>query len=364
MKQKINGMLTAVSDHLSACMAPLIPVIIAGSLMKLICLLLNMGGILSGTTGEILTVIGDAPFYFLPVLAAVTAAEHFGADRFYTLGTACMLMMPDFIALLENSDQVTFLALPVVRANYAYNILPVVLMAWLIGKFEPKAEKRFPKVLKATIYPLLVFTICCGCAFLVIGPIGALISSGFSVLINVLSEHAGILAWPLFAAVMPILIPMGMHWIFVTMAITQISMYGCDNGIMAGFFIANMTLAGADFAVMLRTKDAELRSQAISAGVTVLLSGVSEPSLFGICLKEKRALKGAMAAGAAAGLYLGIVKIKCYVYSFPAFMSILMFQSEEGSQNLIHAVILGILSVVLGFLFTAFFMKEKKEKPF
>lgn len=359
MKQKMNKILTVISDHLSACMAPLIPVIIAGSLMKLICLLLDMGGILSGTTGEILTVIGDAPFYFLPILVAVTAAEHFGADRFYTLGTACMLLMPDFVALLEQSETVTFLGIPLIHANYTYNILPIVLMAWLIGKFEPEAEKRFPKVLKATIYPLLVFTICCVCAFLVIGPIGALISSGFSVLIKVLSEHAGILAWPLYAAVMPILIPMGMHWIFVTMAITQISMYGFDNGVMAGFLITNMALAGADFAVVLRTKDTELRGQAISAGITVLLSGVSEPSLFGICLQEKRALKGAMAAGAAAGIYLGITKIKCYVYSFPAFASILMFQGGEGNGNLLHAVILGVLSVVCGFLFTAFFMKEK-----
>ena len=46
MKQKMNYVLTGISNHLSACMAPLIPVIIAGSMMKLICLILNMAGIL------------------------------------------------------------------------------------------------------------------------------------------------------------------------------------------------------------------------------------------------------------------------------------------------------------------------------
>ena len=153
---------------------------------------------------------------------------------------------------------------------------------------------------------------------------------------------------------------MGMHWIFVTMAITQITMNGCDNGLMAGFFIANMTLAGADFAVTIHTKNSELRTQALSAGITALLSGVTEPSLFGVCLKEKRALKGAMVAGAIAGVYLGITKIKCYVYSFPAFASILMFQGDAGMGNLINAVILGVFSVALGFLLTFLFIGKKR----
>lgn len=362
MKQKANAVLAAISNHLSACMAPLIPVIIAGSLMKLVCLILDMAGILSGTTGVLLEAIGDAPFYFLPVLVAVTAADHFKADRFYTIGTACMFMMPEFIGLLEGTEEVTFLMFPVIKANYAYNILPVVLMAWLIGKFEPKAAQVFPKALKATVYPFCVFSISAIVGFLVVGPIGAVISTGLSNVLNLLSAHAGVLAWPIYAAIMPILIPMGMHWIFVTMAITQITMNGCDNGLMAGFFIVTMTLVGADLAVALRTKNSELRGQAISAAVIAGFSGVTEPSLFGVCLEEKRALKGAMAAGAVAGVYLGITGVQCYVYSFPAIPSILMFQGGTGSGNLINAVILEVISVVLGFLFTFFFMKEKKNE--
>ena len=82
MKKKIGTLISTGSGHLSACMAPLIPVITAGSLVKLIHLLLNMTGILSGSTDTILQVIGDTPFYFLPILVAVTASEHFGANLF------------------------------------------------------------------------------------------------------------------------------------------------------------------------------------------------------------------------------------------------------------------------------------------
>jgi PTS system beta-glucosides-specific IIC component len=342
-------------------MAPLIPVITGGSLMKLACLLLGMTGILSGTTETILTVIGDTPFYFLPVLVAITAAQHFGADMFYTVGSACMLMMPDFVSLMSGTEKVTFTILPVVRTTYAYNILPVILLAWLIAKLEPKAAARFPKALKGNIYPFLVFTASTVCGFLVVGPIGTVISMGFSQLLNFLSVHAGFLAWGLFACVIPLLIPAGMHWIFVTTAITQISMNGSDAGIMAAFLIANLALAGADFAVCVRTKDPELKGQALSAGIVAFLAGVSEPSLFGVCLKEKQALRCAMIAGALTGIYEGIVTIRCYVYSFPAVCSILMFHGSDGMANLWKAAGAAAMAFVLGFVLTCFSLRERGE---
>lgn len=361
MGNRIKSLVSAASNHLSACMAPLIPVITAGSLMKLFCLLMDLAKLLPEHTQTILNLIGDTPFYFLPVLVSITAAEHFGANLFYALGSACMLMMPGFTALLETVETITFLGIPVVKTNYAYNILPVILLTWLISRLEPAAAKRFPKALKGTVYPFLVFTASVLCGFLVVGPIGTLISRGLSAALAFLSVHAGVVAWALFAAVIPLLIPAGMHWIFVTTALTEIGTQGYDTGIMAAFFIANMTLAGADFAVTLRTKDPEFKGQSFSAGIAALLSGVSEPSLFGVCLREKRTLKCVMAAGALAGIYEGIVGIQCYVYSFPAVCSILMFHGPDGMGNLWKAVILCVLSVALGFLFT-FFALGRSEK--
>lgn len=354
MKNRIGAVVSTGMNHLAACMAPLIPVIIAGSLLKLSYLILDMTGILSGTTETILAIIGDTPFYFLPVMVSVTAAGHFGADLYYSLGTACMLMMPDFVSLMSGTESVSFIGLPVVRTTYAYNVLPVILLVWLISKLEPLAAQRFPKALKGTIYPFLVFSAATLSGFLVVGPIGTVISLGLSQMLIFLSAHAGIVAWALFAGLIPVMIPVGMQWIFVTTAITQISVNGFDTGIMAAFLIANMSLAGADFAVFLRSKDLQLRGQALSAGIVALLSGVSEPSLFGICLKEKRALRCAMAAGVLCGIYEGIVGIQCYVYSFPAFGSILMFHGSDGVVNLYKAAGAGVMALVLGFLLTLF----------
>ena len=352
MREKINSIVAAGANHLSSCMSPLIPVIIAGSLLKLLHLLLGIAGLAAGPTGELVRIMGDAPFYFLPVLVSVTAAQHFGADLFYALGAACMLMTPDFLALVQGTEPVSFLGIPVVHANYAYNVLPVILLVWLIARLEPRARKHFPKALLGTVYPLLVFAASSACGFLAVGPFGALVSRALAGLLAVLSARAGVVAWALLAGLMPLLVPAGMHWIFVTTAITQMGTAGVETGIMAACFISNMTLAGADFAVVLRTRDGGLRGQALGAGIAALLSGVSEPTLFGVCLREKAALRGAMLAGAAVGIYEGIVGINCYVYSFPAFGSILMFQNAGDPANLWKAAAAGVLSVLAGFLFT------------
>ena len=108
-------------------MEPLMPMIIAGSLTKLLCIFVGML-VKTGTTKEILTIIGDAPFYFLPVLVAITAADHFKVDRLYAVMAAGVLLMPGLIDLMSGSEGVYLFGLPVVKATYSYSILPVILL--------------------------------------------------------------------------------------------------------------------------------------------------------------------------------------------------------------------------------------------
>lgn len=328
--------------------------------MKLVWLLLDMGGFLRGSTRIILAVMGDTPFYFLPILVSITAAEHFETDRFYAMGTACMLLMPDFIDVFEKMDKVTFFSIPVISANYAYNVLPIILSVWILSKVEPVLKGYFPKALQGTLYPFAVFGIMAVCSFTAVGPLGSLAADGISKGLLYLSQHVGFVAWAMLAGMIPVFIPMGMHWIFVSTAITQIASSGSDTGIMAAFFISNMALAGVDFAVALKSADTGSRGAAFSAGIVALVSGVSEPSLFGVCLKEKAALRSAMLTGVLVGIYEGIVGIQCYVYSFPAVASILMFHGGEGAANLQKAVFAGTLSLAVSFLLTCFSVKRHK----
>ena len=65
-----------ILDALIGTMSPLIPAIIGGSMLKLLAMILEMTGVLKGSsTLTILTVIGDGAFFFLPLMVAASAIK-------------------------------------------------------------------------------------------------------------------------------------------------------------------------------------------------------------------------------------------------------------------------------------------------
>lgn len=360
MKAKGNTLIRTAVGHLAACMEPLMPMIIAGSLTKLLCIFIGML-VKGGTTKEILTIIGDAPFYFLPVLVAITASDHFKLDRFYSVVAAGVLLMPGLVTLMAGADAVYLFGLPVIKASYSYSILPVILLVWLTSRFEPALKKAFPKFLLDNLYPMVLLLVMSVLGILVVGPVASLVSNGIVNGIAWLAEHAGFLAWPLLAGTSICFIMTGTGLLLDALVITQIAAYGIENGIMAAMCILNMALAGADFALALRRRNTELASRAWGCGITALLVGVAEPSVFGICLKEKTVFRNVVISCVAAGIFQGIVTINSYVFSFPGLCAVLMFYSPDRPQNLVYALIVIVIAFVASFLLN--FLTLKKEDP-
>lgn len=360
MKEKCRTIITTGVGHLAACMEPLMPLIIAGSLTKLLCIFIGMV-VKSGTTKEIFTIIGDAPFYFLPVFVAITAAEHFKVERIYAIGAAGVLLMPGLIELLSGSEAVTFLGIPVVKASYGYSILPVILLVWLTSRFEPVLRRKFPKCLMETLYPFMMLVLMAVLGIVVVGPLAMIISNGIVNGLAFLSEKAGIIAWPVLAGTSSFFIMTGTGLIFDALAITQIGTYGIENGIMAAFCILNLALAGSDFALAIRRRNTELAGQAWGAGITALLVGVAEPSVFGICLKEKKVFRNVIIGCVAAGIFQGIVKIYTYVFSFPGLCAVLMFYSPERPNNIVYAAIAMVIAFAVSFVLSFVSLREPKS---
>ena len=77
-KKKVNPV-SAVIEFISACMAPLFFAIIAGGLIKVLLVIFRptLLGWMSDTSDTyiLMNALGDAPFYFLPVMVAVSASR-------------------------------------------------------------------------------------------------------------------------------------------------------------------------------------------------------------------------------------------------------------------------------------------------
>ena len=96
---KSKGLFGKIIGHISACMLPVIPALVAGGLMKILILFMSYTPIfeLFPDTRIILEAISSAPFYFLPVSVGYTAAKHFETDIISALSVVGAMLMPEFI---------------------------------------------------------------------------------------------------------------------------------------------------------------------------------------------------------------------------------------------------------------------------
>lgn len=355
---KLKKGFSAVFDHISECMTPIIPIVLAGGIFKMVALLLTSIHVLSGTTETILSAIATTPFYFLPVMVAYSAAKHFETDPLIAIISVCTMLLPDFAALMESGEKVTFMGIPVVAATYAYSVIPIILLIYCMSHIV----NLLKKVIKENLQPYLL----AACAILITSLLGILvIEPAVSLISNMLAQglemmqmEVPVVAWGLFAALTIFLISTGMHWIFITLAITQIGLTGVDYGIMVAFWISNVSLAGCDLGVFVKTKTAAKKAMSMSAMVAALIPGISEPSIFGVCFKEKTPMIGNVLGCMIAGIVQGILTVHCYIFTFPSIPSILIFYSADEADNLMKAIIVAVVSFVASFVITTVLYRD------
>lgn len=358
---KVKRFVSAMFDHISECMAPIIPVLIAGGILKLVVLVLGMIDIVPETTEAIFAAIATTPFYFLPVFVAYSAAKHFDTDSLMAVVSMCVMLLPDFTALMESGEKVTFIGIPVVSATYAYSVIPVIVLIYCMSHVERFLRKVIKESLQPYFLAASVILITSLLGILIIEPAVSLLSNGLAQGLNVMQERVPVVAWGLLAASTLLLVSTGMHWIFMSLAITQIGLTGVDYGIMVAFLIFNLSLAGCDLGVFVKSKNKERKALAMSAMVTVLVSGVSEPSIFGVCFKERSPIAANILGCLIAGIVQGIITVYAYIYAFPSLPSILMFYSDGEPDNLIKAIVVGAASFVASFVLAAFIYKEHPD---
>lgn len=354
--------LSAIFDHISECMAPIIPIVLAGGIFKMVVIMLTAVHILTGTTETIFSAIATTPFYFLPVMVAYSAAKHFDTDPMLAIVSVCVLLLPDFTALMESGEKVTFAGIPVVSATYAYSVIPIILMIYCMSHIV----KFFKHVIKESLQPYLlaacVIFITALLGILVIEPTVSLISNALADALNSMQSSAPVVAWGVFAGLTMFLVSTGMHWIFMTLAITQIGLTGVDYGIMVALFISNMGLAGCDLGVFIKSKNKELKTMSFSAMITALIPGIAEPSIFGICLKEKTPAIANVLGCMVAGMVQGAITVHTFIYTFPSIPSVLMFYSAEEPDNLMKAVLVAVVSFVACAAFTLLLYRDKGDE--
>lgn len=353
LKGKKQNPVSIIIEFISACMSPLFPALIGAGLLKVLLLVLgpSVFNIISSTndTYIVLNALGDATFYFLPILVAVTASQRLKTNPYLAVSVVSMLIYPDLITLLGgNSPTHLFGFIPIVHASYASSLVPALLAVLLLKYIEIGVDKLTPEWAKNFLKPFLILLITGIITLVALAPLGSIIGIGVMGILDAIYNFAPWLAMGVFAAAMPFIVMTGMHWAFVPLTLLALGSggVGYDLMLLPAMLASNLGQAGATFGVAFKTKDKDMRGMAFPAAISALLAGVTEPALYGVTLKLKKPLYAACISSGIAGIVAGLFTLKAFAFATPSLLSILQFISPKGTQNFVIACAVGAISFI------------------
>ena len=354
-----KNIFTMLMDTISGIMAPVIPAIIGAAMIKVLLTLLPMIGVLStnGQTYQLLSVIGDGAFFFMPVLIAISASKKFGTNMYYAASIALIMLHPNLITLMNTAHDagqtVKFLKyIPVTYASYSYSVIPIILAVYSLRYVERFVDKITPVVTKNFLKPMLVVLIEAPIALIVLGPLGAICGNGLSTVVYAIHDKLGFIAIGLVAGVYPFVVMAGMHHAFTPIKLGMIATTGYENFICIGELCSNMAQGAASLAVALRSKNKDFKQIAGSSAFSALFAGITEPALYGVTLRLKRPMLGACIGGAVGGLVGGFFQMKCFGIATPAIVTIVQYVEKGKPQTLLFAALTILVTVVVTFVAT------------
>lgn len=332
---------------------PLISAVIAGGMLKAVLSLLTVFSLLDPSTQSyaILSLISDAPFYFLPFLVAFTASKKFNTNTIISMSLAGVLLYPTLATLGGETGQVFFFGIPVVSATYSSSVIPIILTVWVQSYLEKLFEKIW-KPIRSILKPTLTLLVLAPAMLIAIGPLGTWCGNLLAAGLQWINAVVPWLPAVIMGAFSPLIIMAGMHYSLIPLAISQATTLGYITIDLPGMLAANIAQGAAALCVAIKTKSASLKEVATSSGLTAVL-GITEPAMYGVNLRLKRPFIGVMIGGAIGGLVAGLLGLRCYAPGSPGLASMALFiGGEEPIANLTKALITVAVAFVAAFVAT------------
>ncbi|MER0123236.1 PTS transporter subunit EIIC [Streptococcus sp. ZJ93] len=326
---------------------PLIGLIAAGGTIKGLLSVLVQIKLLTNdsSTYIVLYAAANAIFYFFPIFIGFTAGKKFGATPYLSALVGSVLVYPTLLTAASEKVAGNFFGLPLTFLDYANTVLPAIFAAWLVSVLERFFRKQLPHVLQMVFVPFFTILVAVPIVLLVVGPLVTIFSGWLSTGLEWIFNFSPILTGIIFGGLWSVIILFGLAWGVVPILINYTIQYGYDPiyGMLAP---AALGMAGAVFAVALKSKNAEIKSLGISTGVTALL-GVTEPAMYGIAIPSKKTFVFASMGTAISGAIAGLMGVKIFA---PGLSGVFNVFAYFGGENLGQNVFWGIATLVIAFI--------------
>lgn len=353
-----KGAVSLFMDTVSGVFGPIVPAIAGAGMIKGLMAGLVALNVISNQTDTYLVIdmIASGVFTFLPFFVAASAARIFKTNQYLAIAIAATLQFPTMTnAVAEGSISAfrLFGVLPVPVFNYAGTVIPIIFAVLALSYIYRWVDKLLPQVLRTVFTPTISLFVAGILTLTVIGPIsihlGNLLAAGVAGLFTISPVLAGIVV----GAIRPIAIFTGLHHAMTPIALQNFANQGYDM-LMPMMFMANMAITGATAAIYFKVKTKEEKSIILSSAVSGLL-GITEPALFGILSKYKKAFIAATVGSSVASAFISFFGVRIYGYTLSSIFSLPAYIGEY----FIYAVLGIILAIGLSFAMSWFLVPNQ-----
>jgi len=352
-----------IFDAITGSIAPIIPMLIAAGLLKVIILILTKTGLLSteSITHTVLTFVSDSAFYYLPIFLGATAARKFNTNIGLGMFMGAILVHPTFVSLISEGSSLNLFGIPITSTSYGNTVIPIIMIVWIMSYVQRFFARISPEIIRSIVEPLGTAVVMIPLALTVIGPLGAILGNYLSDGLTFVYETTGFFGVALVSALLPLIVLTGMHTAFTPYWVAMFAKFGYEPFFFGAFIVSNINQGAAALAVSLKARSNTLKSTATSTALTAIVAGVTEPALFGITLKYRKPLYAAMIGNFVGAGYIGLMKVYCYavvgsggLFAIPSFIG-------PDSLNLINFLIGIAIGLIVTFVLTLILGFKEEE---
>lgn len=364
-KEKMNPF-NAFVNIVTGVFTPFLGVLCACGIIKGFLALFVALGVLDGAGGtyNILYSLGDAGFYFMPIILGYTAAKKFKLPEMEGIIIGCSLLYP-YVLSGSGYDISNLFGIPVTMpasGDYSSSVIPIICAVAFAAWFEKKYKKFIPDTIKMFAVPLITCLVTVCLTFWVIGPVASMLANGLGVVFNAIYSFSSVLMGLVVGALWQVLVMFGLHWALIPIAMNNFATIGSDI-ILAAMFGTTFAQTGAVIGIMLKTKDKKIKSLCPAAIISGI-AGVTEPAIYGITLPKKTPFIRTCIISGIAGAVLTAIGVKAYgmaglgVFGYTAYID----SATGDTSGMILSIVVSIVCVIAGVVSEMIFYKDGPVK--
>ncbi len=326
-KFRIGG----IFETVAAIILPVIPALGGLGILKGVITIMTsyLGFASDDVLVQVLTILADSVFYFLPFFIAWTSAKRFNTDIAMAFVIAGMLLYPTMTEGQAASADPMYLfgVLPIPFAKYSASSIPVILSVWVLKYVYAFIDEHMPKALRLVFTPLVTGLIMAPITLCVTGPIANYLSQGIATLFTWLFTFSPIVAGAVIGSTRSLLVFTGMHLSLGAVCLNNIQQLGYDF-ILPVNTMGTMAIVGVCLGVWICAKKSENKEIGMSTFISSFI-GITEPGIYGILMVFKNALIADIIAGGVAGAFVALMGCHAYSYVNSCILSLPVFVDDK-----------------------------------